>query len=225
MTNQNQLILSLTNSTTMKKYFFLALLCTFTMSSAFKKSAYLFRLDPSKSTLKWIGNKNTDAWGYVKFSEGELMVENNVLRGGTLEMDVNTIDSQDGNETLVNHLKSDNFFSAENFPSAILVIKKVLYKGGNQYDIKADLTIKGITNDVYFPAIVDISGNEMWVTGKFNVNWSKYVNNYRAQQVSNTSIDKSIYDNFEVDVNISASLDYSKVTSRRVSVSRNTREK
>ena len=48
------------------------------------------------------------------------------------------------------HLKSDDFFAAERYPTMKMVLKKV-YKKGDQWWADVDLTIRGITKTVSFP--------------------------------------------------------------------------
>ncbi len=48
------------------------------------------------------------------------------------------------------HLKSDDFFAAQRYPTLKMVLKKV-YKKGNQWWADVDLTIRGITKTVSFP--------------------------------------------------------------------------
>jgi polyisoprenoid-binding protein YceI len=210
----------------MKGHILLALLTIIFLTSATQKSAMLYRLDPSRSTFKWTGKEVTGShWGYVRFTEGELMVENNILRGGTFEVDMHSMDCQDAGEKLLNHLKSDDFFSVAKFPTAILVIKKAVFSGGDQYGIKADLTIKGITHEVLFPATVMVSDHEMYAQARFSVDRTKYNIKYRSAGFFSNLGDKAIDDHFEVDVNIVAGLDYSKAMARRSPSLRSTRGK
>jgi polyisoprenoid-binding protein YceI len=52
------------------------------------------------------------------------------------------------NERRDAHLKTDDFFNAEKFPD--LTFKGVLSKAGGKYQLKGQLTMKGVTKDVAF---------------------------------------------------------------------------
>jgi len=118
-----------------------------------------------QSKVLWTGSKsfNSDEHsGTIKFKSGALIFRNNnsgalifndrLLIGGEFIVDMNSIINTDGkyNSMLVNHLKGDDFFNVEKFPLAYLVITEIKYKSETVILLKADLTIKGITNSVSF---------------------------------------------------------------------------
>ena len=197
----------------MKKVFVLAAFALIGLMSMTKPGPTSFKLDAAKSTFKWTGKKVTGThWGYIKFSDGTLAIENGALIGGSFNVDMTTMDCQDmpadkGGAKLLGHLKSDDFFSAEKFPKSTLVIKSVTAKGNNQYDVKADLTIKGISNEVAFPTTVAITGNSATATASFDVDRTKYDIKYRSGNFFENLGDKAIENNFTVDVNLVAVTD------------------
>lgn len=60
--------------------------------------------------------------------------------------DVNSIHT--GNEQRDTHLKSDDFFNAEKFPKIIFKSTNVVHKGGSDYILKGNLTIRDITKPI-----------------------------------------------------------------------------
>ncbi len=52
------------------------------------------------------------------------------------------------NEQRDGHLKSDDFFSAEKYPTINFVSSSFTKKAGNDYSLKGDLTVKGITKPI-----------------------------------------------------------------------------
>jgi polyisoprenoid-binding protein YceI len=60
--------------------------------------------------------------------------------------DVNSIET--GNAQRDGHLKSDDFFNAEKFPQIKFKSTSVEHKGGSDYILKGDLTIRDITKPV-----------------------------------------------------------------------------
>ena len=80
----------------------------------------------------------------------------------------NTTGKGDGQENLVRHLSSDAFFDVENHPTSTLLLKEVVADealGFAKLMAKADLTIKGITNEVEFPVSVIMEGEDFKVYG------------------------------------------------------------
>ena len=79
-------------------------------------------------------------------------------------VDINSIDT--GNEGRDGHLKSADFFDAEKFPSMSFESTELVNQGGGDYEVKGNLTIKGVTKpvvlDVEYGGIQkDFSGNTL----------------------------------------------------------------
>jgi polyisoprenoid-binding protein YceI len=198
----------------MKKVLVLSVFALIGLMSMTKPGPTTFKVDAAKSTFKWSGKKAIGAphWGYVKFTDGSLSVEKGVLQGGSFNVDMNTLDCQDldaasGGSKLIGHLKADDFFGTEKFPKATLVIKSATAKGSNMYDVKADLTIKGTTNEVSFPATVAIAGNTATAVASFTVDRTKFGIKYGSGSFFDNLGDKAIDNNFTVDVNLVAVTD------------------
>jgi polyisoprenoid-binding protein YceI len=63
-------------------------------------------------------------------------------------IDVNSINTE--NENRDKHLKSDDFFNAEKFPSIKFVSTAMQPLGGNKYKLSGNLTIRDVTKPVNF---------------------------------------------------------------------------
>ena len=50
-----------------------------------------------------------------------------------------------------NHLRSEDFFHAEKFPTITFVSKKIVNTGGSEFDVTGTLTIRGVAKDVTIP--------------------------------------------------------------------------
>ncbi|MFZ0598108.1 MAG: YceI family protein [Flavobacterium sp.] len=95
------------------------------------------------------------------------------------------------------HLKADDFFGTEKFPTAKLVFKKIgTTKTANVYAVTADLTIKGITKPVTF----DLTVNPNSATTAFKVDRTKYDIKYNSGNFFENLGDKTINDDFELAV-------------------------
>jgi polyisoprenoid-binding protein YceI len=67
---------------------------------------------------------------------------------GTFTIDVASLNT--GVEQRDGHLRSADFFDVENYPTATFVSTKVESKGGSDYRVTGDLTIRGTTRPVTF---------------------------------------------------------------------------
>ncbi len=194
----------------MKKVFLFATCAAlFLMSFTTSPKPTVYNVDATKSTFKWTGKKVTGShWGYVKFSKGQLITNGNNITGGTFTVDMTTMDVQDiqGEYAgkLLGHLKSDDFFGVEKHAASTLVIKKATVKQGTTYDVVADLTIKGITSEVTFPATITKDATTLTAQAAFKINRTKYDIKYRSGSFFSDLGDKAISDDFEVEVNIAA---------------------
>ncbi|NSL86831.1 YceI family protein [Chitinophaga solisilvae] len=169
-----------------------------------------FVVDKQLSKVNWVGKKVTGQHsGTINIAEGKLEVENNVLKGGSFSLDtrsiaVTDIKDADGNAKLVGHLKADDFFSVDKFATASLVITKVAAKGNGNYDITGNLTIKGITNPITFPATVTVNGGKLTGKADLKVDRTKYNIKYGSKSFFEGIGDKAIYDEFELNVVLTA---------------------
>lgn len=174
------------------------------------KKATTYQVDKSQSKLNWTGKKVTGQHsGTINVADGKLDIENNVLKGGNFSLDTRSIAVTDikdagGNAKLVGHLKSEDFFGVEKYPSANFVITKVTPTGSGKYDVTGNLTIKGITNPITFPATVTVAGNKVSAKADIKVDRTKYNIRYGSKSFFEGIGDKAIYDEFDLAVELVA---------------------
>lgn len=164
-------------------------------------SAQTKKIDATKSTIEWVGKKVTGQHsGTVNFKEGALVFKSNKLTAGSFTVNMTTINATDLSGEyqgkLNGHLKADDFFGTDKFPTATLAFKKVSVKSANVYTITADLTIKGITKPITF----DMTVNGNTATTAFNIDRTKYDIKYKSTNFFENLGDKAIYDEFELKV-------------------------
>jgi polyisoprenoid-binding protein YceI len=178
------------------------------------KAATNFTVDAAASTFKWHATKVTGQhYGVAKFSKGTISVDGKALKGAELTVDMNTIDATDltgeYHDKLVGHLKGDDFFAVDKFGAAVIKVKsatavKPSKTSANNYNIVADLTIKGITQEITFPALVVISDKQVVVNADFMVNRAKFDIRYGSSSFFSDLGDKAIADEFNVKVRVVA---------------------
>lgn len=190
------------------KTIFILLIAVGLSSATFAES---YKVDKSKSTVKWLAKKVTGQHnGTISMGESLLYVENGKPVGGEFVIDMNSIvcvDLTDAewNQKLIGHLRSDDFFSVEKFPAAELILTSVDAKGGNKYLFKGNLTIKGITHPAEFEATVSTSGSEFTAEGTLVVDRTLYDVRYGSGKFFDNLGDKTIYDDFTLDFKVVAS--------------------
>jgi polyisoprenoid-binding protein YceI len=177
-------------------------LTAFTLKPADEK----FAVDTDKSTLTWfckkVGGQHN---GAVKLNEGSLIFDGNNLKGGTFIVNMPSMTIDDGGANVLDDLKSDNFFSVNKFPTSTFTITKVSSSGTDQVNITGNLTIKGITNPITFPATVKKQDNTVVAVAKgIKVDRTKYDIKYRSIAFFSTIGNRAIDDEFEISVSLVA---------------------
>jgi len=164
-----------------------------------------FEIVGTQSNIDWVGKKVTGAHnGTIAVKEGELILNNGKLTGGKFIIDTTSIKILDVTDPATNaqfagHLASDDFFSIEKYPEAILKITSV---SGNH--IEGDLTIKGITHPVAFDAAINVNGDILVATGKLVIDRTKYGMKFRSGNFFKDLGDTLIYNDFELNVSLTA---------------------
>lgn len=167
------------------------------------------KVNTSNSKILWTASKVTGQHnGSVAIKDGNLEMNDGVLTGGSFTMDLTSITVLDlqgkGKENLEGHLKSDDFFGVEKFPTANLVITNAKLTGSGVYNIKADLTIKGITHPIEFVANVKPEGTGIKATADIKVDRTMYDVRYGSGKFFDNLGDKAIFDEFNLAVTLVA---------------------
>lgn len=161
------------------------------------------KVNVEKSTINWNAKKVTgEHSGTVNLKEGNLIFKGGKLAGGNFTVDMTSLAATDltgdWKGKLEGHLKSDDFFGTEKFPTSTLVFKKIATKADGVYTVTADLTIKGITNPVTF----DITVKGDTATSVVTIDRTKYGIKYNSKNFFDSIGDKAIYDDFTLTVNL-----------------------
>jgi polyisoprenoid-binding protein YceI len=166
-----------------------------------------YSIDTKESVVAWKGSMligSNGHTGYVYISKGELMIENGQLMGGTAEVNMNTIvdDKYRSDNNLIQHLKDPDFFDVEKFPMSTFAITKVESTNSEDKKITANLTIKGITQPVTFPAKIEVSDGIVKMNGKLVIDRTIWGIRYNSGKFYNILADEAISDDIELHINI-----------------------
>lgn len=156
-----------------------------------------YGVNTTESIVEWVGTKPVGKHnGFVKISEGNLIVTNNALTGGSFTIDMNTLEATDqdadGNGKLSGHLKSPDFLDVEAHPTAKFEITGVtegvdasnneLVMTDATHTVTGNLTLKGETKSITFPAIVKVDDNTITANSTFNIDRTQWGINYGNDQ-------------------------------------------
>lgn len=155
------------------------------------------------SALTWVGSKVTGSHeGTIELKSGYLTLDNNDLVGGEFVIDMTTIVCTDlsgkGKAGIENHLKSDDFFSVDEFPTASLTILDVKKRGLDQYQVNANITIKGMTQEIMFDAEI----KEKTAKAKLVIDRTEFGIIYKSGNFFEELADKAIYDEFKLSIEL-----------------------
>lgn len=159
-----------------------------------------YLVDADNSTIQWIGTKPTGKHvGYFKVQEGKLFVKDTMITGGNIVIKMSSLGNVDLSKTdtvlqrkLENELKGPLFFDVTKFPVATFEItsvsdftpsvgNEVLMKNAN-YTVQGNLTIKDITKNISFPAIIKFEKGEITALANFNIDRTLWGMTYRADK-------------------------------------------
>ncbi len=178
---------------------------------AFNAASIVYKVDNKQSKVTWIGRKVTgEHTGAISVLDGTFSSDGKSVTGGTFNMDMSSITCTDltdaeYNGKLIGHLKSDDFFSTAKFAKSTLVITKVVSAGKNQFNVSGNLTIKGITHPIEFPATITIALTKITASAKIMVDRTKYDIKYGSASFFDSLGDKAISNEFELNVVLVAS--------------------
>lgn len=172
------------------------------------KKAESYKVEASKSTIAWLAKKVTGKHnGLVTLTNGTLTVNGDNITGGSFTIDMTSIECLDlqgeWKDKLVGHLKSDDFFSVDKNPNTKFEITNVAKKADGTY-ITGNLTIKGITQSITFPASISKKNNVIVAIATIKVDRTKFDIKYGSKSFIEGIGDKAIDDEFELQVNLVA---------------------
>ncbi len=184
----------------------LFLICIISVS-AFAQARYEFA--DKANLIHWRGEdilKNGHE-GTIEIRSGYLSLSReNVVTKGEFELDMKTImaiDERDGSDIkdLSDHLKSDDFFSVGKFPKSFFTITQVIpvtALAADQFKVRGYLSIKGIINEIQFPATVTVKGNHVKVKAELKIDRMKWNITYQSRNFLTNIKDTAISDDFTI---------------------------
>ena len=169
-------------------------------------------INTDRSIINWTGKKkiltNWIDTGTINIQSGILNISGGAVKMNELLIDINSIEtsttgSGSGQSNLTTHLKSADFFDAENYPTANFVAKDFALKG-KSIEVTGDLTIKDRTNEIKVLASASKQGSVFLLKGSTDLDrtlWNiRFGSDKFFDNLGNNVIDDIINIQFEITV-------------------------
>jgi polyisoprenoid-binding protein YceI len=171
--------------------------------------AVTYKLDSAASKVEWFASKITGKHnGTIPLKGGELKAEGAKLTAGAFSIDVKSLKVVDitdakSNGDLTGHLNSPDFFNTAEHPEAKFEIISVeaienAAAGAANYNVKGNLTIKGITKAVTFPATIAMDATQLTANAEFDIDRTEWDIKFGSGKFFPNLKDKAINDNFKI---------------------------
>src|SRR5690606_20046767 len=161
----------------------------------------------AESEIVWEGGKVVGGThnGTIALSSGEVSVKGGVVEAGSFVIDMNSIavldiEDEEKRGWLEGHLKgaaednADHFFNVSEFPEGKFEITAV-----SEGNIEGNLTLKGITKNVKFPAKVTVADNDVTIVADaFTIDRTQWNVNFRNESMTDVAADNIISNNITI---------------------------
>jgi|SRR5690554_13900 len=177
------------------------------------EEAVTFNVNTAESTVEWKGGKVMGGShnGTITLSSGEVSVKDGVVEAGSFVIDMNSIvvldlEDEEKKGWLEGHLKgateeqADHFFNTSVYPEGKFEITSV-----TEGNIEGNLTLKGITKNVKFPATFTVTDNDVTINANaFNIDRTLWGVNYSNESMTDIAKDNIISNNIEIKFTVKA---------------------
>lgn len=135
-------------------------------------AAHGLTLNAEKSSLKFVGAKVTgDHSGEFHKISGAGKLNGKNLE--SLQVKVDTTNLSTDAQKLTAHLKSPDFFDVAKFPTSEFKSTSITAKAGPKgetHEVAGNLTLRGVTKGITFPATIHVSGQSVHSKAEFTIN-------------------------------------------------------
>ena len=197
----------------MKKFitsiFALALIATTSFAHSDKGR---LTVNEKTSTFNWTGSKITGDKhsGTLSVKSGSISVDKGNIVSANVAIDMLSMKCTDDmkdeyKDKFIGHLESPDFFNTAEHSTAYFVLSSFDKSKDGNYIVKGKLTIKGITNDISFPAKASVSDSGVSLDADVVFDRSKYDIQYGSGSFFEGLGDNLINDDVMVKLHIEAS--------------------
>jgi polyisoprenoid-binding protein YceI len=156
------------------------------------------------SSIEWVGKKIASQHnGNIQLKSGYIELRDNRIVAGDFVVDMTTItnadiDNESRNQRLVGHLKSDDFFGVEEYPTAHFAVSQSSEFNNGKASLTGNITIKGKTEPITFE--VSRTGKEFGAT--LGIDRSKFDVRYGSDSFFENLGDNAIDNIFTLEIKL-----------------------
>lgn len=157
------------------------------------------------SVVYWKGSKAIGGghMGTVKFSDGEFNFKDNQFENGSFTIDMNSmtcsdIKDEDSNADLIAHLKSNDFFAVNDFPTAKVDLYKIEAITDGSYKCVANIQIKEVVKKMEVGLLTQQKDSKHVLVGKLSIDRTEFGVVYNSSNFFKSLGDKVINDEIQL---------------------------
>jgi polyisoprenoid-binding protein YceI len=171
-------------------------------------------IDTTKSHVGWTGrNTFSSHTGTVGLKDGWLDLTSEAAATGEFTLDMEALANTDLtdsalNRMLIAHLKSDDFFDTARYPIGKFQLRHITVnpharRGHINAEIDGSLTLKGVTEEIAFPAIIEVlPGGAVSAEAHFDIDRTKWNVLYGSGRFYERLGKHLVYDNVSLSLRI-----------------------
>lgn len=147
----------------------------------------------------------TDVDGKFNEYEGTFVTEGEDFEGAHVNFTIEANSINTDNERRDNHLRSDDFFAADEYPQITFAGKSMKKVSENKYELVGDLTIRGITKEIKLDVTHNGTVQDPWGNTKAGFKLAGSLDRFEYGLKWNTAIEagglvvgKTVYLNIDI---------------------------
>ncbi|KUG26597.1 ycei like family protein [hydrocarbon metagenome] len=147
----------------------------------------------------------TDVDGKFNEYEGTVVTEGEDFEGAHVNFTIEANSINTDNERRDNHLRSDDFFAADEYPQITFAGKSMKKVSENKYELVGDLTIRGITKEIKLDVTHNGTVQDPWGNTKAGFKLAGSLDRFEYGLKWNTAIEagglvvgKTVYLNIDI---------------------------
>ena len=144
-----------------------------------------YAIMPPSSKIEFVGSKVTGSHNgsFEKFT-GEIHYANNDIAQSHVQITIDMTSVKTDDPKLTEHLKTADFFDVAKFPEAKFESTTIKAGGekGATHTVTGNLTLRGATKSITFPATISVTADVATVDADFAINRKDFGINYPGAQ-------------------------------------------
>jgi polyisoprenoid-binding protein YceI len=159
-----------------------------------------YSIDTERSFITWSGKKiiGDPHTGKIFIESGSVVVNEETIESNEIIIDMSSITSDEDLDSLVGHLQNEDFFDVENNPTATFLATGLQATGSGSFEMKGNLTIKNVTNEITLPISVVKVDNKFNIKGNVEIDRTLWDINFMSGNIFTDLGDKAVEDTIKI---------------------------